>query len=104
MAKIRASTVQQEREEVYAALQYAASFRCLVDEWHDCERPNPRPKEKWKHVDKNKAKPRYIVCGYEQIPLYEMRKMQQRKCVGPRRMRKNQAHVEKMEKAHMGST
>ena len=29
MAQTRAKTVQQEREEVYAALQYAASFHCL---------------------------------------------------------------------------
>ena len=25
--------VQQEREDVHAALQYAASFHCLVEEW-----------------------------------------------------------------------
>ena len=37
MAQIRASTVQQKREEVYAALQYAVGFPCLVEEWHDCE-------------------------------------------------------------------
>ena len=33
MAQIRASTVQQKREEVYAAWQYAACFHCLVEEW-----------------------------------------------------------------------
>ena len=32
MAETRAKTVQQEREEMYAALQCAASFHCLV-EW-----------------------------------------------------------------------
>ena len=32
MAEVRAETRQQEREEVYAALQYAASFNCLVEE------------------------------------------------------------------------
>ena len=37
MADARAVTMQQEREEVYAALQYAASFHCLVEEWKDCE-------------------------------------------------------------------
>ena len=37
MAEPRAKTVQQEREEVYAASQYAASFRCLVEEWKDCD-------------------------------------------------------------------
>ena len=36
-AETRAKTVQQEREEVYAALQYAATFHCLVEEWKDCE-------------------------------------------------------------------
>ena len=35
MAEARAETVQQEREEVYAALQYAASCHCLVEEWKD---------------------------------------------------------------------
>ena len=29
LAEKRAKTVQQEREEVYAAVQYAASFHCL---------------------------------------------------------------------------
>ena len=46
MAQVRARTVQQEREEVYAALQYAASFHCLVEEWKDCEEVRPKPKEK----------------------------------------------------------
>ena len=32
VAQARASTIQQEREEVFAALQYAASFHCLVEE------------------------------------------------------------------------
>ena len=30
LAEARAKTVQQEREKVHAALQYAASFHCLV--------------------------------------------------------------------------
>ena len=33
MAEVRSKTFQQERGEVYAALQYAASFHCLVEEW-----------------------------------------------------------------------
>ena len=37
MAQVKAITVQQAREEVYAALQNAASFHCLVDEWKDYE-------------------------------------------------------------------
>ena len=32
MAAARAETMQQEREEVYAAPQYTASFHCLVEE------------------------------------------------------------------------
>ena len=37
MAEARAETMQQEREEVYVALQYAASFHRSVVEWKDCE-------------------------------------------------------------------
>ena len=37
MAEVRAVTMKQEREAVYVALQYAASFHCLVEEWKDCE-------------------------------------------------------------------
>ena len=33
MAEARAETAQQEREEVHAALQYAASFHCPVERW-----------------------------------------------------------------------
>ena len=52
MAQTRAKTVKLEREEVYAALQYMASFHCLVMEWKDCEELKPQPKEKWTFVDK----------------------------------------------------
>ena len=45
MAEARAKTMQQEREDVYAALQYAASFHCFVEEWKDCEELRPKPKE-----------------------------------------------------------
>ena len=46
MAEARAEAMQQEMEEVYAALQYAASFHCLVEPWQDCEELRPEPKEK----------------------------------------------------------
>ena len=42
MSQIRATTAQKEREEVYAALQYAASVYCLVEEWKDCEEFSPK--------------------------------------------------------------
>ena len=45
--------MQQEREEVYVALQYAANFHSMVEEWKDCEELRPMmPKEKWMFVDK----------------------------------------------------
>ena len=48
MAEARAENTQQEREEVYAALQYAASFHCSVK---DCEELKPNSKEKWTSVE-----------------------------------------------------
>ena len=44
-AEATAETMQQEREKVYVALQYAASFHCLVEQWEDCEELKPKPKE-----------------------------------------------------------
>ena len=46
MPEARAETMQQEREEVYAALQYAASFHCLVEQRNDCEELKTKTKEK----------------------------------------------------------
>ena len=54
MAEARAKTMQQEREQVHAALQHAASFHCLVAEWKDCEELKPKPKDKWTFVDQKK--------------------------------------------------
>ena len=59
MAQTRAKMVQQEREEVYAALQYAASFHCLVEEWKDCEELKPKPKEKWIFVENKREETRH---------------------------------------------
>ena len=65
MAQIRASTAQQKREEVHAALQCAASFHCLVDEWRDGEELKPEPKEIWVFVDKKveAKKHRTVWCA-----------------------------------------
>ena len=54
MAETRTKTVQQVREEVCAALQYAASFHCLVEEWKDCEELKPKLREKWRFIDKGR--------------------------------------------------
>ena len=43
--------MQQERKEVFAALQCVVSFRCFVEEWKDCGELKPMPKEKWTFVD-----------------------------------------------------
>ena len=52
MADTRAKTVQQEREEVHAALQ-------LVEEWKNCEELKPKPREKWIFVDKKREETRH---------------------------------------------
>ena len=52
MAEARATTMQREREEVNMALQYVASFHCLVEKWKDCEERRPKPKEKWVFMEK----------------------------------------------------
>ena len=59
MAQARASTIQQEREEVHAALQYAASFHCLVEEWKDCEVLKPRSREKLIFVNKKRKETKH---------------------------------------------
>ena len=78
MAQARANTIQKEREDVYAALQYAASFHCLVEEWKDCEELKPPPKEKWIFVDKKRevAKHQTEWCA-TQMSMHEMWKRQQ---------------------------
>ena len=54
---------KREREEVYAALQYTASFHCLVKEWKDCEELKPKPKEKWIFVDQKKEERNIELSG-----------------------------------------
>ena len=56
VAQVRASTIQHGREEVYAALQDAASFHCLVEEWKDCEELEPKPKERWGICEQEQVK------------------------------------------------
>ena len=70
VAEARAKTMQQEREEVFSALQYAASFHCLVDEWKDCEEPKPKPKEKWFFVDKKREETKHCTEWYADANKY----------------------------------
>ena len=76
LAEARAKTMQQEREDVYAALQHAASFHCSVEQWKDCDELKPKPKEKWFFVEKNKGDKASngMVCGSRQVSVHEMRK------------------------------
>ena len=52
MAEARAETMKQESEEVYVAMQYAASFHCLVEKWKHFEELKPKSKNKWSFHDK----------------------------------------------------
>ena len=70
MALIRASVVEQEREEVSAVLQYAAKFHCLVEYWHDCEQKKSGPLEREKEAARHKiewcpkaSRYRCVRCG-----------------------------------------
>ena len=59
MAEARAKAVQQEREEVCAALQYAASFHCSAEEWKDRDELKPKLKEKWTFVDQKREETKH---------------------------------------------
>ena len=81
MAGARAKTMQQEREEVKMALQYAASFHCLAERWKDCEELRPKPRETWiffcAKEEREYETPNIVVCGSGQISVYEMWKRMQ---------------------------
>ena len=92
MAQARVSTIQQEREEVFAAWQYAASFHCLVEEWKDCEELKPKPKVERSGVlmpqpkrevelrgqkQKGHEPSDGVVCHSKQVSVHEMWKRHQ---------------------------
>ena len=79
MAQTRAKTVQQQREEVCAALRYAASLRCVVEERKDCEELKLQPKERWTFLDKKRGSKTSngTVCKCQQVSMHEMWKRQQ---------------------------
>ena len=81
-AEARAETLQQEREDVYAAFQHAASFHCMIEEWKDCEELRPKPKGKFVFMEKMseeyEASYRVVCgCGSGQVSMYEMWKRKQ---------------------------
>ena len=107
-AEARVETMQQEREEVYAALQHVASFHCLVEEWKDYEElRSKKPKEKWVFMEKKSENTRHrkewcaetdkyrcVRCGkgskYIKMPG---------KCTGPKLLSKR---FEKWGRRHLG--
>ena len=97
MAGARAETVQQEREEVYAAEQYAASLHCLVEQWKDCEELKPKPKEKWIFVDKKSEETKHRTEWCAEADRYRCvrcgkgsKKMKMPgTCTGPKLLSKN---------------
>ena len=106
MAQARASTVQQEKGEVYAA-----SFHCLVEELKDCEELEPKPTEKWTFVNqKGEAKKhqtewcatankcRCVRCGRNSKKREDARNVCRTKVVDGRL----KAQVGKMGKSHFG--
>ena len=63
-----------KEREVHAALQYAASFHCLVEEWKDCEELKPKPKEKKFRGQDEEGKETSIrmVCPGQQESMCEV--------------------------------
>ena len=70
MAQMRASTVQQKRKEVHAALQYAASYHCLVEEWNDAE--HQREVNLCRQKTGSEEASHRVVCSSEQISVHEV--------------------------------
>ena len=79
-AEARSETMKQEREEVYVAFQYAASFHCLVERNGKIVRNSGQSRknvdfcrhEKWENEASNR-----VVRGSEQVPMCEVRKRKQ---------------------------
>ena len=107
VAEVRASTVQREREDVSATLQYAASFHCLVEEWKDCKALKPQPREKWIFVDKKREATKHqtewcaAACKYRCMRCGRGSKYMKMegKCTGPKYLAKN---LGRWCKRHMG--
>ena len=62
---------------MYVALQYAASFHSLVEEWKDCEELRPKPKEKLICVDKRWERMKHRTEWRVEANRCEMRKGKQ---------------------------
>ena len=88
MAEAGAETMKQERDEVYVALQYAASFHCLVEEWKDCEElEETKHRTEW-CADANKYRCMRCGRGSKNMKMHG-------KCTGP-------TNLGKWSKRHLG--
>ena len=107
MAQVRAKTVQQEREEIYAALQCAASFHCLVEEWKGSEELKLKRKQKWTSVDKTSEEPKHQTEWCAEAKKFRCTRCGrgskylklQGKCIGPMYVSKK---LGKWRKRHLG--
>ena len=48
------------------------AFAVLVEEWHECEEFEPKPKDKLVFVNTKRGTSCGVVCGHEQTPWYEV--------------------------------
>ena len=76
--RYRAITIQQERK-VHAALQYAASFHCIVEESQKCEELKPIAEEKKVEARKHRlewcataGKYRCMRCGRDSNNIHNI--------------------------------
>ena len=95
MAQVRANTLQLEREEVYVALQYVASFHCLVKDCKDCEERLSQKKMEFHGKRREGTKHRMEWCaasrryGCVRCGRGSKYTMMQGKYTGPKYMAKN---------------
>ena len=89
MVKVKAITIQQEREEVYAALQHAATFHCLVEGWKDYEELRQDPKRKVVSLNRNEQR-NNARSGVRQHSSKHMKL--QGTCEGPKWLREDSKH------------
>ena len=56
------------------ALQYAASFHCLIEEWKDWEELKPKPKEKCIFVDRKREETKHQTEWFADANKYRCMK------------------------------
>ena len=70
-------TQPNNQKEVYVALQQAASFHYLVEEWHDCEELTPKSKGQrvFRRQENGSHEASHgVLRSFEYTALHEVRK------------------------------